>query len=105
MELERGVRVVASMVRQDIEECAHKIKVLPRNVGDEEDGTYPLAHELGCCVDAVLAILDEGRHLSSTGALEDFLDLRYRLLQDIGGRHVNFRDTNHDRYIEGESKA
>ena len=58
-----------SVVREDIQESPHKIQILSSDVGDLEDGTYPLTDELSCSVDGVLAILDEDRNFPCAGRL------------------------------------
>ena len=92
VELERSVHVVLSVMRQDIHELADEIKRLACHVRDLEDGTYPLADELCCCVDAFLAVLDEDGDFAGSWRFEDFGELCDGLLQDLGRTDVDFSD-------------
>jgi len=56
-------------------------------------------------VDAFLAVLDKYRNLASAGGFEDFRELSYGLLQDLGRADVDFGDDYHDRDVEGEGDA
>ena len=47
MELKRRSRVVAAVVREDVEELAHEVEGFARHVRDLEDGADALADELG----------------------------------------------------------
>ena len=101
MKLERRVRVVVSVVRQDVQEGAHQVEALARDVGHLEDGADALGDELRGRVDRVLAVLDEDGDLARAGGLEDAGELGDGLLEDLRGEDVDFGDDDHDGDVEG----
>lgn len=105
MELKRRLRVISSVVRQDVQEGPDKVEILSCHVGHEEHGAYPLAHELSCRVYALLASLDESRNLARSRTLHDLGDLGYCLLENVGRANVDLGDNHHDRDIQSQSNS
>lgn len=92
MELERSVDVVLSVMGKDVHEFADEVERLSSDIRDLEDGTYSLTDELCCCVDALLAVLDEDGDLASSGRLQDLGELSDGLLQNLRRTYVDFGD-------------
>ena len=63
MEFERRLSIVVAMVRQDIQECPHQVEALASDIGDLEDGAYPLADKLCCSLDGLVTVFDENGNL------------------------------------------
>ena len=80
MEFEWRSSVVMSVVGQYIQECSHEIEAFSSDVGDLEDGTYPLADELRGGVDGIFAVLDENGDFAGSGGFQDACQLRDGLL-------------------------
>lgn len=105
MELKRGIRVIPSMMGEDVQERPHKVERLARDVGHEKDRTYPLTDKLRSRINALLTRTYKRRHLPRAGALHYFRNLRQRLLEDVGRANVNLGDDDHDRDVEREGDA
>ena len=71
MELKRRSSVIVPVVWQDIQERSYKVEAFSGDVGNLEDGTYPLADELRGGVDGVFAVLDEDGDFARAGGFED----------------------------------
>ena len=63
MEFEWCLSIVVAVVRQDIQECPHQVEALASNIGDLEDGAYPLADKLCRGLDGLITVLDENGNL------------------------------------------
>lgn len=102
VELERCRGIVVPMVRQDVEERADQVEILPCDVRDLEDGADALRDELSGCIDAALAVGDEDRDLACAGRLEDPRYLRDSLLEDVRWADVDLSDDDHHGNVERE---
>lgn len=80
VELERSLVIVVAIVRQDIQECSHKIEAFASNIGDLENGTDSLADELCGRLNCLLPVLNEDRNLPCSLRLENASELDDGLL-------------------------
>ena len=105
MKFKGRFRIVVSMVRENVQECPHKVKALPCDVGYLEYRADSLAHKLRCSIDGLFAILDEHRNFSCPWRLQYFGELSDGILQDLGRAYIDFGDNNHDRHVKSQSNA
>lgn len=87
------------MVRQHIQEGAHKIEVESCDVGDLEDRANSPGHELRGSIDTLLSVFDENGDFASARRLQDFTQLSDGLLENLRRADIDFGDDNHDRDI------
>ena len=102
MELERGLGVVVSVMRQNVEESTDKVQTFASDVRNLKDRADTLRDELTSSLDGFLPVLDKDRDLSGTRRFEDAGELGDSLLQDLGRADVNFGDDYHDWDVECE---
>src|SRR6266536_2872052 len=105
MELKLPLCIIVSVVRQDIQECAHQIETLTCDVRNLEDWAYPLRHELSSGIDSVLPRLDEDWYFSRTRRLENTSQLGYCLFENLWWADIDFGNHNHHWHIQGQSNA
>lgn len=72
------------------------------NIGDLKYGADTSGDELSRRVDALLSVLDKDGNLTCAGRLENFGQLRNRLLENLRWTNINFSDDNHDWDIESK---
>lgn len=75
------------------------------NVGHLENGTYAAGHKLDRSVYAFLSVLDEDGYFVRTRRFENFRQLRYGLLENLGRADIDFSDDNHDWHFHSECDA
>ena len=105
VEFERTFCIVVAVVWQDVQERPHQVKALACDVGDLENGTYPLADELSGGLDGLFAVLDEDGDFTGAGRFENAGQLGDGLLQDLRRADVDFSDDHHDWDVESQSNA
>lgn len=66
VEFKRCLGVVVAMMGKNVKKRPHQVQAFPSDVGNLENRTYSLAHELCRSVDCVFIVLDEDRDLFCT---------------------------------------
>lgn len=69
MKLKRSFGIIVSMVRQNVQESPHQVKVLTSYIRYLKNGAYPLTDKLSSCLNCLLPVLNEYRYFPSTRRL------------------------------------
>ena len=100
MELKWCLSIVITMMRQDVQEGPHQVKVLPSDVGDLKNRAYSLADKLGCGLNGLITVLDEDRNFLRSRGFQYACQLGDSLLQNLRWANIDFGYDDHDRHVQ-----